>query len=202
MAKNWNRIGAWCGILAGIQFVIITFAIMIPYPEGYSFLENSFSSLGLSVTRGVPTPQNWFMFATATTLGGALSIPFWLAIRTAFTDTTPQKALSSIGTIIGVVAGPCLAGVGIFAGDVFPYQHGWSTLLFFLLYAIAIAFYSVAIVLRKEYGYIYALFGFIACIILLLHIYVIRGAAMQKLTVYTIILYSVFQGHRLLRMFE
>jgi len=202
MERNWKRIGSWCGILAGVQFVIITFAIMIPYPEGYSFLENSFSSLGLSVTRGVPTPWNWFFFATATTVAGALSIPFWLTIRTAFTNTTPQKALSWIGTIIGVIAGPCLAGVGIFAGDVFPYQHGWSTLLFFILFAIAIAFYSFAIILNKEYGYLYALVGFIACIILFLHIYVIGGAAMQKLTVYSIILYSVFQGHRLLKMHQ
>ncbi|NHJ12406.1 MAG: hypothetical protein EAX95_01965 [Candidatus Thorarchaeota archaeon] len=201
MERNWKRIGAWCGIVAGIQFVIITIALMIPYPEGYSFLENSFSSLGLSVTRGVPTPLNWFFFATATTLAGVLSIPFWVTIRTVFTDTMPQKALGSIGTIIGVVAGPCLAGVGIFAGDVFPFQHGWSTLLFFTLFAIAIGFYSVVIILNKEYGYPYALFGFLACTILFLHIFVISGAAMQKLTVYTIILYSVIQGYKLLKLF-
>jgi hypothetical membrane protein len=202
MERDWKRIGAWCGILAGVQFVIITFTLMIPYPEGYSFLENSFSSLGLSVTRGVPTPHNWFFFATATTLGGILSVPFWLAIRTVFTETTPQKAMSWIGTIIGLIAAPCLAGIGIFAGDVFPYQHGWSTLLFFILFAIAIAFYSVAILLNKEYGYVYSLVGVIACVILLLHIFVIGGAAMQKLTVYSIILYSVFQGHRLLKIFQ
>ena len=91
MVVNWKRIGAWCGILAGIQFVIITFILMVFYPEGYSFMEIPFSALGLLVTRGYPTPMNWFMFATATTLAGALSMPFWLTIRTLFTETTPAR---------------------------------------------------------------------------------------------------------------
>ena len=135
LLEHWQRIGAWCGISAGIQFVIITFVIMIPYPEGYSFFENTFSSLGLSITRGVPTPQNWLMFATATTLAGVLSMPFWISIRTQFTETRPQKILSSLGTVLGLVAGPCLAGVGIFAADLFGLQHGLSTILFFLLFS-------------------------------------------------------------------
>ncbi|MFX1370095.1 MAG: hypothetical protein ACFFAY_16010 [Promethearchaeota archaeon] len=201
MERNWKRIGAWCGILAGIQFVILTFANMLIYPGGYSFLENSFSQLGFSVINSVETPLNWFLFAAATTIAGVLSIPFWLAIRTPFTETELQRVISGIGTIIGIIAGPCLAGIGIFAGDVYPTQHGWSTLLFFLLYAIAIAIYTIVILVNKEYGYIYAL-GIIATVILFLHIYVIRGAAMQKLTVYSIIFYSVFQGHRLLKLYQ
>ncbi|NHI84193.1 MAG: hypothetical protein EAX81_07825 [Candidatus Thorarchaeota archaeon] len=175
---------------------------MILYSEGYSFLEDSFISLGLSVTRGIPTPLNWFFFATATTLAGALSIPFWPTTRTVFTDTMPEK-ISSIGTIIGIIAEPCLAGVGIFASDAFPFQHGLSTLLFFTLFAIAIELYSIVIINNnKEYGYLYDLFGYLTCTILFLHIFVISDAAMQKLTVYTIILYSVIQGYKLLKLFQ
>ena len=90
---NWKRIGAWCGILAGIQFVIMTFILMLMFPEGYSFLDNYFSELGLSVIRGYPTPLNWFLFATATTLAGALIIPFWITIRTVFIENRQLKAI-------------------------------------------------------------------------------------------------------------
>jgi hypothetical membrane protein len=200
---NWKRVGAWCGIVAGIQFVIITFAIMIPYPEGYSFLENSFSSLGLSVTRGYPTPWNWFFFATATTLAGVLSMPFWLSIRTVFTKTSAEKGLSAVGTLLGLIAGPCLAGVGIFAGDLFPDQHFWCTILFFLLFSSAIILYSIVILINREYGPVYALIGIIVAIICYVYILVpgFGTNAMQKLAVYCLVLYSVFQGQKLLKIF-
>lgn len=174
------------------------------YPEGYSFLEDSFSSLGLSVTRGIPTPQNWFMFATATTLAGGLSMPFWLTIRDRFTETTPLRALSWLGTILGVIAGPCLAGLGIFAGDVFGVQHYWSTILFFLLFSSAIIIFSIAILINKDYENVYALIGIIVAIICYTHILVpgFGNAAMQKLAVYSLILYSVFQGYKLLKVYQ
>lgn len=198
---SWKRIGAWCGILAGVQFVIITFLIMLIYPVPYLFFEHYFSSLGLSVTYSVPTPQNWFLFATATTLAGVFSVPFWLTIRTLFTETTLLRAISWLGTILGVIAAPCLAGIGIFAGDVYGFQHFITTVSFFIIFAIAITVYSVAILLNKEYENIYALIGFIVATICILHIYVIGGAAMQKIAVYSMILYSAFQGFKLLKVF-
>ncbi|MFW9848677.1 MAG: DUF998 domain-containing protein [Candidatus Thorarchaeota archaeon] len=199
---NWKRIGAWCGILAGVSFVILTFILMAMYPGGYDFLTNYFSQLGLSVINGVDTPFNWFLFAVATTLSGMLSIPFWLSIRTVFTETTPLKGISGIGTILGIIAGPCLAGVGIFAGDLYGYQHGMSTLLFFLLFAIAIAVYSIGILLNPNYENVYALVGIVVCIICIVHIFFGGGAPMQKLAVYSIVLYSVFQGYKLLKVFQ
>ena len=199
---NWKRIGTWCGIIAGIQFIVITFAIMIFYPEGYSFLENTFSSLGLSVTKGYSTPWNWFGFATATTVAGVLMVPFWLSIRTVFTETPMQRGLSWLGTILGVVAAPCLAGIGIFAADLFGVQHGWSTILFFILMALTIGVYSVVILLNKEYENGYAMIGIVTGALCLLYIFVIGGAAMQKVAVYAIILFSVLQGHKLLKIFE
>jgi hypothetical membrane protein len=200
---NWKRIGAWCGILAGMQFVIITFILMAFYPEGYSFMDIPFSALGLLVTRGYATPMNWFMFATATTLAGALSIPFWISIRTLFTETTPLKALSGIGTILGLVAGPLLAGIGIFAGDVYPAQHGFSTIYFFLLFSSAIIIYSIAILLNKDYENVYALIGIIVAIICYTHVLVpgFGNAAMQKIAVYSLVLYSVFQGYKMRKVF-
>ena len=35
MSEFLKKLGAWGGIFGGIQFIIITFGIMIIYPEGY-----------------------------------------------------------------------------------------------------------------------------------------------------------------------
>jgi hypothetical membrane protein len=103
--------------------------------------------------------------------------------------------------MIGSVAGVCLCGVGIFAGDIYGALHGWSTILFFLLFAIAIAIYSVGILLNPEYENVYALVGIIVCAMCLIHIFFGGGAPMQKVAVYSIVLYSVFQGYKLLKVY-
>lgn len=201
---NWKRFGALCGILAGLQFVIITFVDMLIYPGGYNFFENYFSQLGLSVINSVDTPLNWFLFATTTTLGGIFTVPFYLTIRTVFTEIGPQKALSGLGTVLGLAAAPCLAGIGIFAADLFLFEHAWSTIIFFVLTAIAIVTYSIAILLKNEYHNAYALIGIIVAIICLLHIYGpgFGTAIMQKTTVYALVSWSAFQGYELRRIIQ
>lgn len=197
-----RRIGSWCGVITGVSFVLITFGIMLIYPGGYSFLDDPFSALGLSVTNGVDTPLNWFLFAFATTLSGLTSIPFWIRMRLEFLHDMRGKVMSSLGTIIGSVAGVCLCGVGIFAGDVYPLEHGLSTILFFILFAISVAIYSITILVNSEYENIHAVAGIIACLLCLLHIFFIHGAAMQKIAVYGIILFAVFQGYTLLKKYQ
>jgi len=179
----------------------MTFGIMLFYPEGYDFLNNSFSSLGLTVTRGYATPINHAVFAITCTLAGGASVPFWLSLRTVFTESTPQKVISWIGTILGLVAAPFLAALAIFAGDVYPVEHGWSTILFFILFALAITVYSFGILLNKEYDNKYALVGFVVAIIDIVYIFFIGTAWMQKIAVYSMVLYSAFQGYRLRQFF-
>ena len=201
MAEFWKQLGAWSGIFAGIQFVIMTFGIMLFYPEGYDFLNNSFSSLGLTMTNGYATPINHAIFAITCSLAGGASVPFWIAIRTVFTESTPQKVISWIGTILGLAAAPFLAALALFAGDVYPAQHGWSTILFFILFALAITVYSFGILLNKEYDNKYALVGFVVALIDIVHIFFIGTAWMQKIAVYSMVLYSAFQGYRLRQVF-
>ena len=201
MAELWKQLGAWSGIFAGIQFVIMTFGIMLFYPEGYDFLNNSFSSLGLTMTNGYATPINHAIFAITCSLAGGASVPFWIAIRTVFTESTPQKVISWIGTILGLTAAPFLAALAIFAGDVYGAEHGWSTILFFILFALAITVYSFGILLNKEYDNKYALVGFVVALIDIVHIFFIGTAWMQKIAVYSMVLYSAFQGYRLRQVF-
>jgi hypothetical protein len=209
LTTSWKRLGAYLGIIGGIQFIIITAIIMLIYPPpGYNFFLNSFSSLGLTITNGVPTPHHHFLFALACTIAAACLIVFFLSLRTLFTNTTALIILSWIGTIFGIASAPFLSGLAIFAGDVFPSQHGTFTQLFFLLISTAIIIYTIAIFLNSDYGNLYALIGLVIAIFcyvylagIIIHDPLIGSNAMQKLAVYGLVLWSAFQGYKLLKVF-
>jgi hypothetical protein len=207
---SWKRIGAYLGILTGIIFVVTTFIAMLTYPGGYNFLENSFSALGLTVISSTPSMLNYFLFVTACTGAAVCLVPFMFTIRTLFTETTGLKVLSWLGTLLGLGAAPNLSALAIFAGNVFPSIHGNTTRLFFILIMAGILCYSIAIVMNKEYKNIYAGIGFIVVIVCLLHIIAMFGilspyfgtALWQKVSVYALVLWSVFQGFYLLKVFD
>ena len=62
--------------------------------------------------------------------------------------------------------------------------------------------YSVGILLNNEYENVYSLVGIIVAITCLTHIFLIGGAAMQKLAVYSLVIYSAFQGLKLVKTYE
>lgn len=210
MSPSWKRIGAYLGILGGIIFVVVTFIAMLTYPGGYSFLENSFSALGLTVINSIPSMLNYYLFVTACTSAAVCLIPFLFAMRTLFTETTGLKVLSWLGTLLGLGAAPNLSALAIFAGNVFPDIHGNTTRLFFILIMAGILCYSIAILLNSEYKNIYAGIGFIVVIVCLLHIIAMFGilseyfgtALWQKVSVYALVLWSVFQGYEQLKIFD
>ncbi len=202
MNRSWKWFGAICGILGGVLFIIFSFAGMLVYPGGYSFLTNYFSEIGLTQVGGQPNGAGYALFMAACTSAAVCSIPFWLSIRTVFTKPTSVRYMGLIGTILGIMTAPFLSGLSILAGDIFPYQHGLSTVLIFLLYSSAIVIYSVAILLNKNYNHLFSLVGFVVAAICLLHIFLIGTALMQKIAVYGLVLWSAFQGYALLKMFH
>ena len=210
MAPSWKRISAYLGILGGVIFIVVTFIAMLTYPGGYSFLDDYFSSLGRTEINSTPSMLNYFLFVTACTGAAVCIIPFLFAMRTEFTGTTTLKGLSCIGTILGLAAAPNLSALALFAGNLYPDEHGLTTRLFFILIMLGILFYSIAIVIKKDYGNVYAIIGFVVVIICLLHIVGMFGimselfstALWQKIAVYALVLWSAFQGYRLLKVFE
>ncbi|MFW9919429.1 MAG: DUF998 domain-containing protein, partial [Candidatus Thorarchaeota archaeon] len=145
---DWKRVGAISGILGGVLFVIFTFIDMLIYPGGYSFLDNYFSELGLTVINGTPALLNYVLFSLACTSAALCSLPFWLAIRREFNESQILKYIGWIGTIVGILAAPFLSALALFAGDIFPLQHGLSTMIFFILYASAIIIYSIGMLVN------------------------------------------------------
>ena len=210
MAGSWKRISAYLGILGGITFIITTFIAMLTYPGGYSFFENYFSELGLTVINLQPSMLNYVLFNIACTSAAVCLLPFVFAMRTVFTETGVLKGLSWVGTILVIAAAPNLSALALFAANLFGYEHFLTTMLFFLLITLGILVYSIAILLNKNYGKLYGLIGFVVVVICFLHVGAFFSSAFdmfgtplwQKLSVYALILWSAFQGYRLLKVFD
>ncbi|TFG33047.1 hypothetical protein EU528_01735 [Candidatus Thorarchaeota archaeon] len=207
---SWKRISAYLGIIGGMIFIIVTFIAMLTYPGGYSFIDYPFSALGLTVINSTPSMLNYFLFVIACTSAAVCLVPFSLAIRTVFTDTTLLKLLSWVGTILILASAPNLSALSLFAGNVFPAEHGLTTLLFFILITLGVLFYSIATLLNSEYNNLYGLIGCIVVVVCFMYIgaffsplFASFGTALwQKVSVYALILWSAFQGYYLLKRFE
>ena len=207
---SWKRISAYLGILSGMIFVVVTFIAMLTFPGGYSFLDYPFSALGLTEINSTPSMLNYYLFVTACTGAAICYVPLLLAMWTRFTETTLLKILAGIGVIFGLASAPNLSALAIFAGNVYPAEHGSTTLYFFILITIGILIYSIAIFLNSEYPQLYGLVGLITVVICFLHVgaffgfmgYVFGTAVWQKVSVYSLVLWSAFQGYYLLKVFE
>jgi len=179
--------------------VILTFLDMILYPGGYSFIDNYFSELGLTVINGQPAFLNYVLFSLACTSAAICSIPFWIAIRIEFTDSLTLKSIGLLGTALGIIAAPFLSALSLFAADIYPFQHGWATVLFFIFYSIAIVVYSVGMLTNPDYKSILSLIGFVVAAICIVYIFLLGTTLMQKVAVYSLVLWSGFQGYYLMK---
>jgi len=193
---NWKQIGCLITVIGALQFMIMSSLAMVFYPGGYSVFNDYLSHLGLTKVNGGSNTISFWLWIIATNVAGLTLIPFWLVINTLFTKTRTEHVLSSIGMVLGVISGPFLMGIGIFPADTRPDAHEISTIIFFLLFAIAIAIYSIAILYNTDYPNLYAYVGVIFSIVIVLFIgevFAPINVAMQKIIVYGFVLWVVFQ---------
>ncbi len=181
------------------MFVITSFVNMMVYPGGYSFFGNYFSELGLIEVGPYSNLLGYVLFSFACTAAAVCSVPFWLSIRMEFTSSNSLRYTSLLGSILGLTAAPNLSALALFAADVFLREHILTTISFFLLYTFAIIVYSLAILMNKEYSNLYSLVGFAVAVVVFGHIFFIGTALMQKLAVYSLILWSAVQGYAILK---
>ena len=195
--NSWKRVACLFTVLGTLQMIILTFIAMILYPDGYSFADHYFSHLGLTRTpNGSDNTVCMILFIIAL-VGAAIGlIPFWVVMTTIFSELKGIKYLSYFGSLLGLLSSPFLIGVAIFPGDTQGMLHSLSARNFFLLFAIAILVYSVAILFNKDYQNIYAIVGIIFSIIIVLFIFRFFsaiGPIMQKAIIYCFCLWGAFQ---------
>ena len=217
--KSPKKLGIFIVIVGGIQFIIVTVIAMFFYPGGYSFIFNYFSALGRTMTAAThtlpntPNPISSVMFFIAIMIAAISIIPFFIIIRTLFKDEKRTNIIAWTGSIAGLAASPFLMGVALFPSDLFPGGtglHGISALFFFLMFAIAIIIYSIAILLKDDYQNGYAIFGLVLAVFAIL--YAVKmfdfiglgviDALMQKSVVYSFIVWALIQGIKVWQVVE
>ncbi len=193
--KNWKRLGCLLAVIGAVQFMVLSSVAMIFYPGGYSIMDNYLSHLGQIEVAGESNTISYVLWVVATVVAGLILIPFWIVLRTLFTKTRGNR-ISLIGTSLGVVSGPFLIGIGIFSMSTHASAHGLATIVFFLLFAAAIAVYSVAILFNEEYPNMYSFVGVVFSILIVLFVggaFAAIDVLMQKIIVYGFVVWVLFQ---------
>jgi len=155
-----------------IQFVLLTFIAMLFYPggthdnpaaTGYSFFNNFFSDLGLTVSpSGETSTVSFFLFTLSLTLAGLAIILFFLTSPSLFKNT-PGRLPSLLGSIVGVFSGLFYIGIAFTPADLYLEWHGNFVLLAFSSFLLVVILYTIAIFLNKDYpnryAYVYLVFA-------------------------------------------
>ena len=160
--KRISKLACIATILGVLQFFFMTFLAAFLYPGGYDYFGYYFSDLGAVVARnGDPNLISRILFFIALTLLALILIPFWLVIRSLFTEFKKEKILGKIGSTLGVISSPFLIGIALFPFDTQIESHFLATLAFVLLFVLATLLYSISIILNQNYPNYFGIIGFI-----------------------------------------
>lgn len=223
MTTTWQKRSYALGIFGAIQFILLTLLAMLVYPGGtlhepnleqYSFLYNFFSDLGRTVT--FDQNSNWlthWIFKTTLTLGGVCLMVFFVALPQLFTRPS-SKALAQLTMVFGVLAGISYIGIGQVPWNVNYWGHRFYVRVGFLAFLAMTLFYTLAILVDKNYPKRYAaamgVFAIVLAIQITIMFYATNAwhsnealylqAVAQKVVVYAEILCLLYQSHGALKL--
>ena len=186
--KSIGRLACTVTIFSVLQFSLLTFLAAFFYPRGYDYFRYYFSDLGAVVAKNGESNSisSTFLFVTLTVIALAL-IPFWLIIRSLFTESAVEKVLSILGSALGLISSPFIIGIALFPVDTQVETHILLTLVFFSLFTLATLLYSIAIILNQNYPNYFGLVGFVLfaiSLVLFMDPLAPHGAFLQKIVVY------------------
>ena len=214
---SWHR-NAFLWVAVGcVLFVVLTVVAMWFYPggtiadptsRGYSFFTNFFSELGLTRTHsGGSNTVSFILFFVALTLAGAGLALFFVVFRSFFAQSRLTRALSTVGSVFGILSGICFIGVACTPANLLPVLHGQFVMWAFEAFPAAVILYAIAILLHKSYPKHFAVvFIAFAALLVLYLVLLMRGpgfatpqglmiqATGQKAIVYASILSILIQS--------
>jgi len=190
--KRISRFACIITIFGVLQFFLLTFLAAFLYPGGYDYFGYYFSDLGAVVARnGELNSISKTLFSVALIVIALVLIPFWLIIRSLFTESRREKILSKIGSTLGLISSPFIIGVALLPMDTQLESHLLVSLLFVLLFVLAALLYSIAIKLNQNYPNYFGLIGFVlfaiplaSFAVSLIDPFAPLGAFIQKIAVY------------------
>lgn len=150
--KSLGQLLCLATIFGVLQFILLTFIAGIFYPGGYDYGSYYFSDLGAVTARnGAVNSISSKIFIVTLTVIALTFMPFWIIIRSLFTESRAERILSLAGSSLGLLCSPFLIGVAIFPMDTKGEIHFIVTLAFFSLFTVATLLYSMAIILNEKY---------------------------------------------------
>ncbi len=196
--NDWKKKVSVITVVGTSQFLLLTILAMIFYPGGYSFWEYHFSDLGREVAiSGTKNGFSRVLWTTTVLITSICLIFFFLMMITLFRENTFERVLSYIGSFLGVISMPLLAGVGLYPTDTYGSEHDFSQMYFFLFFSLSIMTYSVAIILKKNYFFGYGVFGFVLASIAITYamtdLFDPISTVTQKLIIYSYISWALVQ---------
>ena len=157
-----GRLACLVTVFGVMQFLLLTFLAAFFYPGGYDYFGYYFSDLGAVIARnGEPNSISAILFSVALTMVALALIPFWLILRSIFTESRVGRILSTLGSISGLTSSPFIIGVALFPIDTQLDTHILATLVFFSLFVSATIFYSIAIMLNQNHSNYFGLVGIV-----------------------------------------
>ena len=161
-----GRLACLVTVFGVVQFLLLTFLAAFFYPGGYDYFGYYFSDLGAVIARnGEPNSISAISFSVALTIVALALIPFWLILRSIFTESRVGRVLSTLGSILGLTSSPFIIGVALFPIDTQLDTHIIATLIFFSLFVSSTIFYSIAIMLNQNHSNYFGLVGIVLFVV-------------------------------------
>jgi hypothetical membrane protein len=159
---NICRLACIVTVFGVLQFLLLTFVAAFFYPGGYDYFGYYFSDLGAEIAKnGEPNSISATLFSVALTIVALALIPFWLILRSIFTESRVGRVLSTLGSILGLTSSPFIIGVALFPIDTQLDTHILTTLIFFSLFVLSTILYSIATILNQKYSNYFGLVGIV-----------------------------------------
>jgi hypothetical membrane protein len=182
-----------------MQFVILTLLAATLYPGGFDFIRYHFSELGAAMARnGEHNTLSATLFSVTLTTIALTLIPFWLITPSLFSQSKLEKALSKLGSILGLLSSPFMIGVALTPMDVQLTQHYTMWLLFFPLFTTASLLYSIASLIQRKHLRHIGVFGltlFVMVLIVMTNPLAPTTAVLQKVLLYGYFMWIMITTH-------
>jgi len=168
--KNWREKAFIFGMIAMIQWVILTLIAMLfyaggtmvnPNASGYTFWANTFSDLGMTKSySGKDNTVSMIIFIIALSMLGILLIISIIAVPYFFRENSLEKWLSIIGTFFLILEGILIVGIAFTPWDIYPDEQlvlwqisGYMGIIGGILYIIVV-FHNAEFPNRYAYTWI------------------------------------------------
>lgn len=182
ISKNWRQYVFLYGMIANVQFVLLSFLAMVLYAGQFSFFEDPLSMLGFTAIEGKSNLLSFLIFNTSMFLVGisvALLFPTTLPF---FNDDPIEKFFSTAGSIFAVFSGIAMCGAALTPGDINFDAHVAFAPFTFLFGLLMVAFFIIPFIRNENFPNKYAfILGLYTIFVVITIIFLYMGSAAYEL---------------------